>query len=523
LDANRFDALARTLGSAATRRAALRAAGAAVAGGLLAVLGRSPVTAFDNDFSGDPIHETITKRALRGRLDPDYLDDVVSANRTTDVCNTDECFYDDEALHYDSAKNRDVICNRWKFGQNAYLNNAVRAVTPFQLDRNRDKALTYFGRAIHALQDFHSHTNWIEYLIEIDSTYRKAPIIQNCTPSALPPKLQSGYFDFDKGVLKSGCPRRRVNGQESRAKVCVDLPNAPIRGEACLRRQRLKGEPCEADVDCCSGVCSNLAPPSGFTYCHEHLNKDYPNDKEGRGSGSRRWKGTNYYTVAKLAAETATSDLFDEFRRRVIVQTREKYPCYDGSCLFRKLVGISENPNVPFDPDDPCYARGTACTTSTGDDGTCCQGKCQFESAYDDDDKNCGRCGKICPAGTGCADGICRQPGPTLELQLRLANGTPLNPATAVVHTGDQLVAFFLLTNTTPTDVVVTGYSSTVFDYGTTCLGRWEVDANGGVWGCQGIYTVRGTDASAGHLEFGMSVHFASGASVSRQFDLDVT
>jgi hypothetical protein len=121
--------------------------------------------------------------------------------------------------HFDSANSPTVICSRWRAGPDALLAEAERqAVETFRIvptdapgfDRlgtHRAEALRLYGQYLHAIQDFYTHTNWIE--LHLDPTTQVtltsippiAPIQQGCDVQALPKELQSGLFDFNTANL----------------------------------------------------------------------------------------------------------------------------------------------------------------------------------------------------------------------------------------------------------------------------------------------------------------------------------
>jgi len=100
----------------------------------------------------EPNHENITLSAL-GFLQPAILDALVAANVETDVQ-----FILVSANHFDD-------CN-FSGGSEvvrASEAEAVAALSPAQPPIEGDAlAIRAFGRALHAVQDFYAHTNWVE-------------------------------------------------------------------------------------------------------------------------------------------------------------------------------------------------------------------------------------------------------------------------------------------------------------------------------------------------------------------------
>lgn len=101
---------------------------------------------------GEPNHEAITAAAL-SFLRPEVLTALQASNVATDVE-----FVLVNAAHFDD-------CNF--SGSSEFIRiseaKAVAALAPHQLPVGGDAlAIRAFGRALHAVQDFYAHTNWVE-------------------------------------------------------------------------------------------------------------------------------------------------------------------------------------------------------------------------------------------------------------------------------------------------------------------------------------------------------------------------
>jgi hypothetical protein len=176
----------------------------------------APVQAFTPE-----IHGNITREALAAgdTIASDALELVVQANRRSDW-NLWE-----EARHFDNARDPVEICRLWGSGVNRWYEDAVKGIAPADREKrqlkNRTEALNLFGKILHAVQDFYSHSNYIELSLPAP---QPGFLLAECNPLNLPRDLQSGYFSVRYGL--DGCP---------------------------------------AD-----------GPPAGFRYCHSKLNKDTP-------------------------------------------------------------------------------------------------------------------------------------------------------------------------------------------------------------------------------------------------------
>lgn len=109
----------------------------------------------DQEFSttpGEPNHEEITGTAL-AFLKPEILIALQAANVATDVQ-----FFLVNANHFDD-------CN-FSGGSEVVRTSEAEAVTALGPDQPTVEgdalAIRAFGRALHAVQDFYAHTNWVE-------------------------------------------------------------------------------------------------------------------------------------------------------------------------------------------------------------------------------------------------------------------------------------------------------------------------------------------------------------------------
>src|SRR5205085_12550613 len=107
-------------------------------------------------------HEYSLRRAIPANkeIGADGLNWVVAANRESDAHQFDSY------RHFDNAWDPKEICTLWNQGLDAYLERAVKWAAPVGVEKREldapETALNEFGRATHALQDFYSHTNWVE-------------------------------------------------------------------------------------------------------------------------------------------------------------------------------------------------------------------------------------------------------------------------------------------------------------------------------------------------------------------------
>jgi hypothetical protein len=246
-------------------------------------------------------HEQITREALNDIVHEEALDQIVGryffgfpgGNLGSDR------FQDDYARHQDSAPNAEAICDRWVRGQNRFLNEAVRLAAPGsdplrKTMPQREAALGRLGESFHALQDFYSHSNWVDIALQSNRRPDVAPIGSTCDPAQLnraASGLQTGYY---KPLWANGGP----------------LWGCPL------------GRP----------------PPEPFRYCHAHLAKDF--SLLGHGADLVRVDGSlmTYHEEAARVATQATLELWFIFRARFLAAYTPRSWDVDGECLFTKLL-----------------------------------------------------------------------------------------------------------------------------------------------------------------------------------------
>jgi hypothetical protein len=188
---------------------------------ILTIVGAVLVPGASVQAFGLDIHESITREALAGgdTIAADALDVVVQANRRSDLNQWEE------ARHFDNARDPAEICRRWADGVNRWYQDAVKNIAPADREKRRLKdrteALQLLGKTLHGVQDFYSHTNYVELSLPAP---QPGFLLAECDPANLPHDLQSGYFSVRYGL--DGCPAG--------------------------------------------------GPPPGFRYCHSTLNKDKP-------------------------------------------------------------------------------------------------------------------------------------------------------------------------------------------------------------------------------------------------------
>lgn len=191
-----------------------------------------------------------------------------------------DAFFFDEFRHIDGANNPVDICNMttqaWNFFTPIILSGA-KASGPGGNDLvDGPGARAAFGGLAHALQDFYSHSNWVEDNIAVNQPDRMPPpLMPTCDPATLPPGLHTGFFEAG------------------------------------------------TDHDDPIGGCPPGGPPPGVVECHSTLNKDNWNTPRGGIMVPGSNPPINNYDLAAILATRATTDLYWQVRNLVVADAGE--------------------------------------------------------------------------------------------------------------------------------------------------------------------------------------------------------
>lgn len=207
------------------------------------------------------IHENITETKLQGAGFSQKSANVVGdANWYTDIYEqtTSSAHFDDESLAAGSARLRGKI--------DSIIQNLANC--------QKDEALKEMGRALHTLQDFYAHSNWVNHWGGVNSSiYSMAnpPSSLSCSPPTFGPGgVTTGYFSLFGFLYPSPFVTQ-----------CMTTP---------------------------SNKC-----------CHKDMNKDDD--------------GRPFHGPARSSAEAATT----EFAQRVETEIRSRYPGARGEAMIKLL------------------------------------------------------------------------------------------------------------------------------------------------------------------------------------------
>lgn len=191
-----------------------------------------------------------------------------------------DAFFADEFRHIDNANNPAEICARtqeaWNFFTPLILSGAQPSGPGGSDLVDGPAARAAFGGLVHALQDFYSHSNWVEDNIAVGQLDRMPPpLMPTCDPASLPPGLHTGFY------------------------ALASNRDDPL------------------------GGCPPGGPPPGFVECHSTLNKDAWDTPRGMMLVPGTNPPINNFDLAARLATKATADLYWQIRNLVVSDAGE--------------------------------------------------------------------------------------------------------------------------------------------------------------------------------------------------------
>ena len=226
-------------------------------------------------------HERVTRDGLTPvGVDPAALGQILVGPPPGAGALGSDAFFADEFRHIDNANTPVDICARtqeaWNFFTPLILSGARPAGPGGTELVDGPGARAAFGGLAHALQDFYSHSNWVEDNIAIGQLDRMPPpLMPTCDPATLPPGLHTGFFAVDADH------------------------NDPLAG------------------------CPPGGPPPGFAECHSTLNKDDWDTARGIILIPGTNPPINNYDLAAQLATKATTDLYWQVRNLIVSDAGE--------------------------------------------------------------------------------------------------------------------------------------------------------------------------------------------------------
>lgn len=246
--------------------------------------GCAPAAGF-SCWGGGSVHKSITVRALKAcGVSQSSLRPVVAGNNGQDFPLTDKCTSSPER-HADDSLIRETY-QYWHSRVNECLEIAGRADASRAARR---QALYKFGQALHALQDFYSHSNYVEWLLKEDRALAPVDWI------TMPPVIRSGYFYYSAPFLNE-----KVSGRNLSVKGLRASDDMLAFRSASEYRARTRDGSLEAAI--------KYALDEG-DLLHMELNKDNRKSLQGR-----VFAGKHNKTLHDIAADLAVLDTQRQWR-----------------------------------------------------------------------------------------------------------------------------------------------------------------------------------------------------------------
>jgi hypothetical protein len=212
-----------------------------------------------------------------------------------------DAFPSDTFRHLDNAANPGELCARaqqaWNVFSPSLFDGAQPAGPGYTVLANGPAARSAFGGLAHAVEDFYSHSNWVELNIAAGQPETPGPqLFPTCDPASMPADLHTGYFSLIYGP--GGCP---FGG-----------------------------------------------PPPGFQECHSTLNKD--SAFTARGKTPVPGTSMTEYDLAVSLATQATGQLYEQIRAMVVDSVSAAHPDADAECVAHKLFDAGLTPCTKNNP-----------------------------------------------------------------------------------------------------------------------------------------------------------------------------
>ena len=236
---------------------------------------------------GEPIHEDILKDAL---IPLGFQQQ--SINKIIEGCNSQDWpfsykFSNSPQRHFDDNRIRES----YAFITHQLDIAKIAAADVVGNPRSRDKVLFMLGEAFHTLQDFYSHSNYVEWLLSGNK-----PLVPINWKAEIPPGIRSGYYYFS-WLLDNEMFRSRAGSVEG-----LHKQHPEIRFHSEEEYKIRKDNPTYANaLDYVLGDKEVL---------HCELNKD---DKDSFQGSIAVPQGKNFYEIARTLATEDTARHWEIF------------------------------------------------------------------------------------------------------------------------------------------------------------------------------------------------------------------
>ena len=246
--------------------------------------------AFKTRFGfGEPIHENI----LRDALTPLGFQEQ-SIDKIIEGCNSQDWpfsskFTNSPHHHFDDNRIRDS----YEYITHQLNIAKIAAANAVGNPKSRDRVLYMLGEALHALQDFYSHSNYVEWLL-----HDNKPLVPMDWKAGIPPGIRSGYYYFS-WLLDNEMVRPRAGSVEGLLKE-LHTQHPEIRFHTDEEYKIRKNNPTYTNA------LDYVLADTEVLHCE--LNKDDKNSFQGSIVVPHATKaGNNFYEIARTLATDDTA------------------------------------------------------------------------------------------------------------------------------------------------------------------------------------------------------------------------
>lgn len=253
---------------------------------------------------GGAVHEGITREAIGGEISEAVFKVIDDACTEQDKPWLDN--FTDPTHHFDNNR----ISGSLTFVQQEFQLAVASAKESDARTSERDESLGHFGNFLHVVQDFYSHSNYVELHLKGGETPGSIPLIPRADWTSVPPKARTGYFFYASAS----------NNEVTAARVaCVkelqkEYPEAHFATEAQVVQLRVV--PSDKRPTYLGAISYATGP---YDVLHFEINKD--DTEELQGGVVHPGSGLTLHEIARRLAVAETKRQWQRFLKAL----KEKY------------------------------------------------------------------------------------------------------------------------------------------------------------------------------------------------------
>jgi len=240
---------------------------------------------------GGPVHESITIEALKTIVEKDCLDEIDKGNEKQD-----------------DVKSADFAVSSHHFDDNAlqasvnYIDAQYVAITKLvpSAEANvsdRHTILLNFGQILHAVQDFYSHSNWVELQLAKKADLGLDAVVVAKRDEMIKAPVRTGYFYWN--ALLDNEKKDGLLGKTTRSKSIAELRKKGTVTATATFADDTKYQSFNS-FDSRIAYANDLST----TVLHRDINKD--EDESDQGSSKNPKTNITLFEYAKAFAKAAT-------------------------------------------------------------------------------------------------------------------------------------------------------------------------------------------------------------------------